>query len=93
MPNRRRSMFGRRQDNTPATTTTTNNITHKTSPTRSNGVLHRHHEDASIVNARSQVRRAEDAEREADRALYQAKIAVKEAREHMKRLEKEATEE
>jgi len=36
---------------------------------------------------------AENAEREADRALVQARAAVKEAREHIKLLEKEAAEE
>jgi hypothetical protein len=37
--------------------------------------------------------RAEAAEREADRALFAAKNAVREAREHVKRLELEAKEE
>jgi len=92
-PNRRRSMFGRR-NSTPEHTTTTH-TTHKTSPTRGTGtgVLHRHHEDASISSARDQIFRAEEAEREADKALYQAKVAVREARERMKVLEKEAAEE
>jgi len=36
---------------------------------------------------------AEAAEREADKALVAARYAVKEAREHIKRLEKEAAEE
>ena len=36
---------------------------------------------------------AEAAERDADRALVQARAAVKEAREHVRRLEKEAAEE
>lgn len=36
---------------------------------------------------------AEAAEREADRALFAAKAAVREAREHVKRLEREAAEE
>ena len=36
---------------------------------------------------------AEAAEREADRALVQARLAVKEAREHVKALEREAAEE
>jgi hypothetical protein len=36
---------------------------------------------------------AEVAEREADKALASARVAVREAREHIKRLEKEATEE
>lgn len=36
---------------------------------------------------------AENAEREADRALVQARAAVREAREHIKLLEREAAEE
>lgn len=36
---------------------------------------------------------AEAAEREADKALMAAKVAVKDAREHIRRLEKEAAEE
>jgi len=36
---------------------------------------------------------AEDAERDADRALFVAKNAVREAREHVHRLEREAAEE
>jgi hypothetical protein len=39
------------------------------------------------------VQNAEAAEREADRALIQARAAVKEARAHVKRIEKEAAEE
>jgi hypothetical protein len=44
------------------------------------------------VAARERVLSAETAERDADRALFQARVAVKEAREHVKRLEKEAAE-
>lgn len=36
---------------------------------------------------------AEAAEREADRALFAARAAVREARDHVKRLEREAAEE
>jgi hypothetical protein len=36
---------------------------------------------------------AESAERDADRALFAARAAVREAREHVKRLEREAAEE
>jgi hypothetical protein len=36
---------------------------------------------------------AEAAEREADKALMAARVAVKDAREHIRRLEKEAAEE
>jgi hypothetical protein len=55
--------------------------------------LHRNTEDASITNARERVLSAEAAERDADRALLTARAAVKEAREHVKRLEREAAEE
>jgi len=54
---------------------------------------HRQHEDASIVSARERVLQAETAERDADRALVQAKASVREARSHIKMLEKEAEEE
>ena len=52
-----------------------------------------HSEDASITAARERVVAAEAAERDADRALMQARTSVKEAREHVRRLEKEAAEE
>ena len=83
--NRRSGMFGRRRSFSPAKNTTT------TSPPR-RGLLHRH-EDPSIVTARERVLSAEAAERDADRALVQARAAVREAREHIKRLEREAAEE
>lgn len=56
------------------------------------GLLHREVEDASITAARDRVISAEAAERDADKALMMAKTAVREAREHVKRLEKEAAE-
>jgi hypothetical protein len=43
--------------------------------------------------AREQVLRAETAEREADKALIASRKAVKEARDHVKHLEREAAEE
>ena len=43
--------------------------------------------------ARERVLRAETAERDADKALLNAKAAVREAREQVKRLEREAAEE
>lgn len=49
--------------------------------------------DPSIVAARQKVTDAESAEKAADRALDQARSSVKEAREHVKKLEKEAIEE
>jgi len=56
-------------------------------------LLHRRDEDPSIIAARERVIAAETAEREADKALVMAKAAVREAREHVKRLEREAAEE
>jgi len=50
-------------------------------------------EDPSIAAARERVLSAEGAEREADKALVGAREAVREAREHVLRLEKEAEEE
>ncbi|CAG8961164.1 hypothetical protein HYFRA_00002707 [Hymenoscyphus fraxineus] len=55
-------------------------------------LLHRH-EDASIVAARERVLNAEAREKDADRALNQARIAVREAREHVRKIELEAAEE
>ncbi|TVY64366.1 hypothetical protein LSUE1_G007926 [Lachnellula suecica] len=86
-PQRNSTIFGRRQE---ASTTTHNTTT--SSPQR-HSVLHRNHEDASIVAARERVQNAEAAEREADRALIQARAAVKEARAHVKMIAKEAAEE
>ncbi|OAP60090.1 hypothetical protein AYL99_05092 [Fonsecaea erecta] len=66
----------------------------RSSTTRgSGGLFHRNHEDPSIVGARERVLQAETAEREADRALVQARAAVREARDRVKMLEREAEEE
>lgn len=64
-----------------------------TGSTRRHNILHRHPEDPSIQAAREQVSRAEAAEREADKALMEARRAVQQARDHVKRLEQEAAEE
>lgn len=64
-----------------------------TTSTRRHSLLHRKHEDPSIQAAREQVVRAENAEREADKALTAARKAVQEARERVQRLEREAAEE
>ena len=45
------------------------------------------------MNAKQSLANAEAAEREADRALAVARTAVREAREHVARLEREAAEE
>lgn len=49
--------------------------------------------DSTISAARQKVADAEAAEKRADRALLQARAMVKEAREHVKILEREAAEE
>jgi hypothetical protein len=56
-------------------------------------LLSRNHEDASIVGARQRVMQAEQAEKDADKALIAARQAVRSAREHVKHLEHEAKEE
>ncbi|KIK69301.1 hypothetical protein GYMLUDRAFT_188916 [Collybiopsis luxurians FD-317 M1] len=48
------------------------------------------HNDPSIMAARQKVSDAEESERAADRALQAARASVKEARDHVKFLEKEA---
>jgi hypothetical protein len=49
--------------------------------------------DQSIIAARQKVADAENAEQHADKALHAARMAVKEARRHVKNLEAEAAEE
>ncbi|GFF25057.1 LOW QUALITY PROTEIN: hypothetical protein IFM46972_01267 [Aspergillus udagawae] len=61
--------------------------------TQRRGLLGRHHEDPSIAAAKEQVFRAESAEKAADRALRESRMAVREAKDHVKRLEYEAAEE
>lgn len=51
------------------------------------------HKDPSIQAARQKVNDAEAAEKAADKALLQARAAVKEVRDHLKNLEKEVAEE
>jgi hypothetical protein len=98
-PKRRSTLFGRNRDVSPTSTsrtsrssTTHNNNNNSASPRRS-GLLHRRDEDPTIIAARERVQNAEAAERDADRALAAARVAVREAREHIKRLEREAAEE
>ncbi|KAH7161158.1 hypothetical protein EDB81DRAFT_783948 [Dactylonectria macrodidyma] len=50
-------------------------------------------DDPSVLDARQRVQNAEAMEREADRALDEARSSVREAREQVKRLEEEAREE
>lgn len=97
-----------RRDPSPTPTASTNTTTssYRTSqssaterPSRGSSLLHRFGRgsneelDPSIVQARERVMGAEAAEREADRVLELARREVREAREHVKRLEIEAKEE
>ncbi|KAK4124792.1 hypothetical protein N657DRAFT_679615 [Parathielavia appendiculata] len=73
---------------------------HNGSHRSSGGLLHRSFGngnrvdlDPSIVQAQERLRNAESAEMEADRALIAARESVREAREHVRRLELEAQEE
>ncbi|RFU31834.1 hypothetical protein B7463_g4513, partial [Scytalidium lignicola] len=93
-------LFGRRHSISPSTTTNGNrsingsSISPQHQGNGGNGVLHRRSdEDPSISAARDRVFSAEAAEREADKALDQARQAVRMARDHVKRLEQEAAEE
>jgi hypothetical protein len=56
------------------------------------GIFNRKTEDPSIGAARERVVAAENAERDADRALIQARASVRAAREHVRQLELEAEE-
>lgn len=87
-PNRRSGggFFGRHRATEPAIAPATTSGHH-------GGLLHRNAEDPSILAARERIMSAEAAERDADKALSNARIAVREAREHIKRLEREAAEE
>ena len=105
-PNRSRSIFSRR-GNSPDATPSVNGSTRtdNTASTKSSGgffgrrrssdddMPNNIKNDPSVVAARQRVSGAEAAEREADRALMQARAAVRDARDHVKRLEQEALEE
>jgi len=91
----RRGLFNKRRDPSPEYNDNRNRLSHAGSTRSSGGGLfnRRHNEDPSIMSARERVASAEAAERDADRALMQAKTAVRDAREHVKMLEREAAEE
>lgn len=86
-PHQRHGLFGRSSSPTNHATTNASNQHH------GGGLFHRNTDDPSIVAARERVLSAEAAERDADRALSQARVAVRQAREGVKRLEREAAEE
>jgi hypothetical protein len=99
---RRSGIFGSRRSPSRTSPVRNGNHAHSVHSVHTNGstngsprpgLLHRiDTEDASITAARERVMNAESAEREADKALLLAKAAVREAMEHVKRLEKEAAE-
>jgi hypothetical protein len=93
-PRRHNTLFSRRRSTSPSldSSTSLSHDRHNHTKNHSGGLLHRNTEDPSISSARERVLAAENAEREADRALKAAKVAVRDAREHAKRLEKEAAE-
>lgn len=95
---RRVGFFNKRRESSPEYNSDGrgNRLSHSGSTSRSSGggLFNRHNnEDPSIIGARERVASAEAAERDADRALMQARTAVREAREHVKMLEREAAEE
>ncbi|OJJ48153.1 hypothetical protein ASPZODRAFT_1530025 [Penicilliopsis zonata CBS 506.65] len=87
-PEHHSKFFGHRSSNSSASS----NNSRKGSVNR-HRFLSRNHDDPSISAAKDQVFRAEAAEKEADKALVASRRAVHEARDHVKRLEREAAEE
>jgi len=59
-------------------------------PSNRHGVLAH---DQTLLSTRAKVGEAEAAERSADAALYTARSAIREAKDHVKSLEREALEE
>lgn len=90
---RKRSSSSERLRHNNTNRHSTGKLSHNSTRASGGGLFNRHPEDPTIVHARERVVSAENAEREADRALVQARAAVKEAHEHVKLLEKEAAEE
>ena len=89
----KRGFFGRRRSSSVSSSDLDTRNNRHGSTRKSGALFHRDHEDQSITTARERVLSAEAAEREADRALVQARTAVHEARNHVKMLEREAEEE
>jgi len=94
-------LLGRKKEAVPAQTgpvtvnnslpSSSNNEIQTSRRSFSGGLLRRKQksEDPSIAAARERVLRAEQAERDADSALQRARNSVRDAREHVKRLESE----
>ena len=105
-PHRSRSIFSRRGNSPEGAPSVNSSIrTDNTAGTKSSGGFFGRRRssdddlqpniknDPSVVAARQRVSDAEAAEHEADRALMQARAAVRDARDHVKKLEQEAFEE
>jgi hypothetical protein len=95
-PRRKGSIFSRSRS--PLKDTSTNHHNNNSffgprSPPSDDSVSSHVRKDPSIVGAKQKVTDAQDAEKAADRALHEARNAVKEAVEHVKRLEREIAEE
>jgi hypothetical protein len=84
-PTRKGSMFSRRSPS-PVASSNSSSSTRGSFFARNNG-------DPAVNAARQKVSSAESAERDAEKALVAARSAVKEAKEHARRLEREAEEE
>lgn len=92
-PNQSRNSAGRLFGHRSTQSSVSSGSRSSTGNTHRHSIIRRHPEDPSIQAAREQVSRAEAAEREADKALTESRRAVKQARDHVKHLEKEAAEE
>ncbi|KZZ89368.1 hypothetical protein AAL_07667 [Moelleriella libera RCEF 2490] len=99
-PDRKHGIFHRNKSptGTESSTSTHSRTSSASSGRHKGGFLHKaigrdDGVDPGILQARERVMDAEDAEAQADRALEQARLRVREAREHMKRVELEAKEE
>ncbi|KAJ7497769.1 hypothetical protein FB451DRAFT_1121511 [Mycena latifolia] len=94
-PTRKGSMFSRRRSLSPVDDPATN-PNHPANANRRGGFFGNRannfnlHKDPTIIAAREKVTSAEQAEAEADRALLQARAMVREAKDHVRFLEREA---
>lgn len=95
-PKRTGGLFSRRRSSSPSDDSmsmVTNNSSGRFGSSGNRLHNSRFSNDPAINGARQKVGDAEEAERLADRALIEARAAVREARQHVKNLEREAEEE
>ncbi|KAJ7072128.1 hypothetical protein C8F01DRAFT_972932 [Mycena amicta] len=94
-PQTHRGFFGRRRSSEDSSLGSARggSVRSAGSPSRNNHHLASIHKDPTIVAAREKVTIAEKAEVAADHALSAARAMVREAREHVRILEREAAEE